>query len=69
MPRRVHPRSPTDNRVNAHTVTMEPKTYQFLVGIFASLGSALFGYDLGVIAGVIGSTDYIERFQPGGPQK
>lgn len=48
---------------------MEPKTYQFLVGIFASLGSALFGYDLGVIAGVIGSTDYIERFQPGGPQK
>ncbi|KAH7026420.1 general substrate transporter [Microdochium trichocladiopsis] len=47
---------------------MEPKTYQFLVGIFASLGSALFGYDLGVIAGVIGSDSYINQFQPEAPQ-
>lgn len=48
---------------------MEPKTYQFLVGIFASLGSALFGYDLGVIAGVIGSDNYKAQFNPGGPEK
>ncbi|KAI1105120.1 general substrate transporter [Jackrogersella minutella] len=42
---------------------MKPHTYQFLVGVFASMGSVLFGYDLGVIAGVIGSTSYAERFQ------
>ncbi|KAN0099283.1 general substrate transporter [Hyaloscypha variabilis] len=29
------------------------KWYQFLIGVFASLGSLLFGYDLGVIAQVI----------------
>ncbi|PPJ53828.1 hypothetical protein CBER1_03233 [Cercospora berteroae] len=30
---------------------MNPKLYQLLVGLFASLGSVLFGYDLGVIGG------------------
>ncbi|KAH8900753.1 general substrate transporter [Thozetella sp. PMI_491] len=41
---------------------LSPHTYQFLVGVFASLGSALFGYDLGVIAGVIGSDNYKNKF-------
>lgn len=42
---------------------MNPHTYQFLVGIFASVGSVLYGYDLGVIAGVIGSSSYDARFK------
>ena len=37
---------------------------QFLVGVFASLGSALYGYDLGVIAEVVGCNDYQTRFTP-----
>ncbi|XXH03691.1 hypothetical protein Hte_010097 [Hypoxylon texense] len=41
---------------------MKPHTYQFLVGVFASVGSVLYGYDLGVIAGVVGSTSYDELF-------
>ncbi|KAI0438868.1 MFS sugar transporter-like protein [Xylaria telfairii] len=41
---------------------MNPHTYQFLVALFASTGSILFGYDLGVIAGVIGSSSYASRF-------
>ncbi|KAL8400563.1 hypothetical protein RB594_000816 [Gaeumannomyces avenae] len=43
---------------------LNPHTYQFLVSIFASLGSALFGYDLGVIAEVVGSSSYQELFNP-----
>jgi hypothetical protein len=47
------------------TVTMlSPKLYQFLVGVFASLGSLLFGYDLGVIAQVIASQSFISKFNP-----
>lgn len=42
---------------------MKPHTYQFLVGVFASVGSVLYGYDLGVIAGVVGSTSYAELFK------
>ena len=34
------------------TMVLAPKLYQFLVGVFASMGSILFGYDLGVIAEV-----------------
>lgn len=45
-----------------------PKTYQFLVGVFASLGSLLFGYDLGVIAEVVGSTNYESMFKPNAAQ-
>ncbi|KAL2019954.1 hypothetical protein VTK56DRAFT_9046 [Thermocarpiscus australiensis] len=41
-----------------------PKLYQFLVGVFASLGSLLFGYDLGVIAQVIASQSFLTRFNP-----
>jgi hypothetical protein len=37
---------------------------QFLVGLFASLGSLLFGYDLGVIAQVIASQSFISKFKP-----
>ena len=33
-------------------MVLAPKLYQFLVGVFASMGSILFGYDLGVIAEV-----------------
>jgi hypothetical protein len=33
-------------------MVLAPKHYQFLVGVFASMGSILFGYDLGVIAEV-----------------
>ncbi|KAI0399818.1 MFS sugar transporter-like protein [Xylaria palmicola] len=47
---------------------MNPHTYQFLVGVFASVGSVLYGYDLGVIAGVIGSSTYVERFQSNSAQ-
>lgn len=35
---------------------------QFLVGVFASLGSLLFGYDLGVIAQVIASPSFHKEF-------
>ncbi|KAL2209341.1 general substrate transporter [Sarocladium strictum] len=41
-----------------------PRTYQFLVGVFASLGSFNYGYDLGVIGGSIASTSFKEEFNP-----
>ncbi|CZR49825.1 uncharacterized protein FPRO_16033 [Fusarium proliferatum ET1] len=41
-----------------------PKTYQFLVGIFASLGSFNYGYDLGVIGGSVASTSFKSMFHP-----
>lgn len=47
---------------NSQTVVMKPKTYQFLTGVFASFGSLLFGYDLGVIAQVIASKSYQDLF-------
>jgi MFS family permease len=37
---------------------------QFLVGLFASLGSLLYGYDLGVIAQVIASQSFNSEFKP-----
>lgn len=37
---------------------------QFLVGLFASLGSLLYGYDLGVIAQVIASQSFKSEFNP-----
>lgn len=45
---------------------MKPRIYQFLVGVFASLGSLLFGYDLGVIAQVIASQSYKDLFNTDG---
>ncbi|KAK1819106.1 hypothetical protein LTR12_006421 [Friedmanniomyces endolithicus] len=43
---------------------LNPKVYQFLVSIFASVGSILYGYDLGVIAGAIAFPDFKSRFTP-----
>jgi hypothetical protein len=43
-------------------MVLAPKWYQFLVSVFASLGSLLFGYDLGVIAGAIASPSFVSRF-------
>ncbi|KAJ7082307.1 general substrate transporter [Mycena epipterygia] len=34
-------------------MVLSPKVYTWLCGLFASLGSIIFGYDLGVIAGVL----------------
>ena len=39
-----------------------------MIGIFASLGSALFGYDLGVIAEAIASPNFKSLFNPTEPQ-
>ncbi|KAH8804375.1 putative MFS sugar transporter [Xylogone sp. PMI_703] len=41
---------------------MKPGVYQFLIGCFASLGSFLFGYDLGVIAEVVASKSFKAKF-------
>ncbi|KAH7409318.1 general substrate transporter [Cadophora sp. MPI-SDFR-AT-0126] len=41
-----------------------PKTYQFLVGVFASLGSFNYGYDLGVIGGSVASDSFKAAFHP-----
>ena len=43
-------------------MALPPKVYQFLVGLFASLGSLLYGYDLGVIAQVIASPAFNGEF-------
>ncbi|OJJ49640.1 hypothetical protein ASPZODRAFT_58581 [Penicilliopsis zonata CBS 506.65] len=41
---------------------LSPAWYQFLVGVFASLGSFLYGYDLGVIAEVVASGSFTAKF-------
>lgn len=45
-------------------MALPPKWYQFLVSVFASLGSSLYGYDLGVIAGAVASKNFVATFQP-----
>jgi MFS family permease len=45
-------------------MALPPKWYQFLIGVFASLGSFLFGYDLGVIAEVVASPNFKTQFNP-----
>lgn len=47
---------------HSYEMTLPPKLYQFLVGFFASLGPILYGYDLGVIAGVIAAPSFIAYF-------
>lgn len=49
-------------------MALPPKWYQFLVGVFASLGSYLFGYDLGVIAEVVASNTFKDKFNPNDTQ-
>ena len=44
-------------------MALPPKWYQFLIGVFASLGSYLFGYDLGVIAEVVASPTFVSKFK------
>ncbi|CAN8103557.1 unnamed protein product [Discula destructiva] len=43
-------------------MVLAPKTYQFLVSVFASFGSILYGYDLGVVAEVIACDAFKEYF-------
>jgi MFS family permease len=50
-------------------MALPPKVYQFLVGLFASLGSLLYGYDLGVIAQVIASGAFKREFNQPGPNE
>ncbi|KAF2839687.1 MFS putative major facilitator superfamily transporter [Patellaria atrata CBS 101060] len=50
-------------------MALPPKWYQFLIGVFASLGSLLFGYDLGVIAGAIASQSFVSQFVPNDDEK
>lgn len=45
-------------------MALPPKWYQFLISVFASLGSALYGYDLGVIAGAVSSKNFNLVFSP-----
>jgi MFS family permease len=45
-------------------MALPPKWYQFLVCVFASLGSYLYGYDLGVIAEVVASATFMRKFHP-----
>lgn len=45
-------------------MALPPKWYQFLVSVFASLGSYLYGYDLGVIAEVVASNTFMKKFHP-----
>ncbi|RTE83952.1 hypothetical protein BHE90_001505 [Fusarium euwallaceae] len=44
--------------------SLAPRSYQLLVGVFASLGAFLFGYDLGVIAAVVASETFRSQFDP-----
>ncbi|OOQ82258.1 MFS putative major facilitator superfamily transporter [Penicillium brasilianum] len=43
-------------------MALPPKWYQFMVCVFASLGSVLYGYDLGVIAEAIASPSLVNAF-------
>ena len=43
-------------------MALPPKWYQFLVSVFASIGSFLYGYDLGVIAEVVASGSFTKEF-------
>ncbi|CAK4031647.1 Low-affinity glucose transporter HXT3 [Lecanosticta acicola] len=45
-------------------MALPPQWYQFLVSVFASLGSVLYGYDLGVIAGAVASENFVNTFNP-----
>ncbi|KAH9836374.1 general substrate transporter [Rhodofomes roseus] len=42
-------------------MTVSPKVYTWLCGLFAALGSVTFGYDLGIIATVESSADFLAK--------
>ncbi|KAE9376701.1 general substrate transporter [Stipitochalara longipes BDJ] len=48
---------------------LNPRTYQFLIGIFASLGSFLYGYDLGVIGGVVAAASFVTTLKNPNPNE
>lgn len=48
--------------VSSFNIALPLKVYQFLVGLFALLGSLLFSYNLGVIAQVISAKSFISKF-------
>lgn len=50
-------------------MAIPPKWYQFLVGLFASIGSFNFGYDLGIIAQVVASDSFVSKFNPTDTEK
>jgi hypothetical protein len=50
------------SKLHLFIMALPPRVYQFLVAIFASLGSLLYGYDLGVIAEVIASGNFKSKF-------
>jgi hypothetical protein len=50
-------------------MTIPPKWYQFLVGLFASIGSFNYGYDLGIIAQVVASDSFVAKFSPSDNEK
>ena len=48
---------------------LNPRTYQFLVAVFASFGSFLYGYDLGVIGGVVAADTFVTEFNDPNPDE
>lgn len=50
-------------------MAIPPKWYQFLVGLFASIGSFNYGYDLGIIAQVVASDSFVAKFNPSDNEK
>lgn len=60
---RSHPNITKDDLVR-FKMAIPPKWYQFLVGLFASIGSFNFGYDLGIIAQVVASDSFVSKFNP-----
>lgn len=55
-------RSGTRYALSAPPIRIAANISQFLVCVFASLGSVLYGYDLGVIAEVIASQSFAAKF-------
>ncbi|RDW56780.1 hypothetical protein BP6252_13964 [Coleophoma cylindrospora] len=45
-------------------MALPPRVYQFLVGVFAALGSFLYGYDLTIVAEVVSSKSFLDKFNP-----
>lgn len=39
-------------------MTLSPKVYTWLCGLFAALGSVTYGYDLGIIASILPSENF-----------